>query len=429
MNKTKINIFLVFVFLLVAINSLYAQKEGDRILAIVGNDIILESDLQYQLQLYARNNQLTSVSPIIAQQVFQQMLTEKIILAKAEQDSIEVKDEEVNRELDYRIKSIIDQVGSEQRIQEVYGMPLVKIKLTMKDDLIKKMKSDKLKRKKFSGQVKTSDKEVRDFFVQFKDSIPAATEEFELYHIFISRKLTDSEKLIAKEKAQIILDSVKSGIDFGELAKRNSDDKGSAINGGDLGFAKKGVFVKEFEEALFTLNVGEVSNVVETEYGYHIIKLNEKKGEQYRGQHILVAFKKYESSDFETISYLNKIKDSIANNKITFENAAKLYSQDPETASKGGYSGFVPVEKLDSNYVSELRKLAFNEISKPIRVGNDENYGYEIVKVISINPPHKLTLESDFERIKKIAEVYKENKHYQEWIEELKKSIYVDIKL
>jgi len=157
--------------------------------------------------------------------------------------------------------------------------------------------------------------------------------------------------------------------------------------------------------------------------------LNEKKGEQYRGQHILVAFKKYESSDFETISYLNKIKDSITNNQITFENAAKLYSQDPETASKGGYSGFVPVEKLDSNYVSELRKLSFNEISKPIRVGSDENYGYEIVKVISINPPHKLTLESDFERIKKIAEVYKENKHYQEWIEELKKSIYVDIKL
>jgi len=276
----KINYFKILflsLFFLTALNIVHAQKEGDRIIAIVGNDIILESDLQYQMQMYARQNNVTSINPAIAQQIFQQMLTDKIILAKAEQDSVIVKDEEVNKELDFRLKSLIQQVGSEQRIQEVYGMPLVKIRLTLKEDLVKKMMSDKLKRKKFSNPVKVSDKEVRDFYNTYGDSLPPASEEFEMSHIFISRKLTDGEKQISKAKALQILDSVKAGTDFSELAKRNSDDKGSAVNGGDLGFAKKGVFVKEFEEALNKLSIGEVSDVVETEFGYHIIKVTDKK--------------------------------------------------------------------------------------------------------------------------------------------------------
>jgi peptidyl-prolyl cis-trans isomerase SurA len=415
-------------FFLTALNYIHAQKEGDRIIAIVGNEIILESDLQYQMQMYARQNNLTSINPAIAQQIFQQLITDKIILAKAEQDSITVKDDEINKELDYRIRSLIQQVGSEQRIQEVYGMPLVKIRLTLKEDLVKKMMSDKLKRKKFSNPVKVSDKEVREFYNNFKDSLPPASEEFELYHIFISRKLTDSEKEISKTKALQILDSVKAGTDFSELAKRNSDDKGSALKGGDLGFAKKGVFVKEFEEALNKLNIDEVSGVVETEFGYHIIKLKEKKGDQLRAEHILVSFKKLVSSDFETISLLNSIRDSIVSSKLTFEQAAARYSQDTETKSKDGYLGFISVDKIDSNYTSEINNLQFGEISKPVRSGDDNNYGYELIKVKSKTAPHQLTLETDYEKIKKYASALKDNKAYEDWIEELKKSIYVDIK-
>lgn len=427
MNIKRLKIILLPLFFLAAFN-LYAQKEGDRIIAIVGNDVILESDLQYQMQMYARQNNLTSMNPVIAQQLFQQMLTDKIILAKAEQDSIEVKEEEINRELEYRIRTLIQQVGSEDRIQEIYGMPLVKIRLTLKEDLVKKMKGDKLKRKKFTNTVKVSDKEAREFYNNYKDSLPPASEEFELYHIFKSRKLTDEERQLSKETALKILDSVKSGIDFSELAKRNSDDKGSAVNGGDLGFTKKGIFVKEFEEALYNLNINEVSDVVETEFGYHIIKLIEKKGDQLRAQHILVGYKKVESSDFETIALLNNIKDSIILGTYTFEEAAKRYSEDKETNMKGGYLGFVPIEKLDSSYVEELRKLTLGELSRPLKVGDDMNYGYELIKVMSRNEPHKLTLETDFETIRKYATVLKENKQYEDWIEELKKSIYVDIK-
>jgi peptidyl-prolyl cis-trans isomerase SurA len=407
---------------------LFSQREGDRIIAIVGNDIILESDLQYQLQMYARQNNVAQVSPALIQQIFQQILVEKIIFAKAEQDSITVKDEEVNKELDFRIKSIVDQYGSEQKVEQLYGMSIGKIKLTLKDELVKKLKADKLKRKQFSAGVHLTDKEVKDFYNSYKDSLPEANEEYELAHIYQTQKITDEEKQLAKEKAQLILDSVKNGVDFADLAKRNSDDPQSAVLGGDLGYAKKGVFVKEFEDALFTLNIGEISNLVETEYGYHIIKVIDKKGEMVKASHILVAYPHLPSNDLQTISFLKDLKNKILSNQISFDSAANLYSQDPETNKKGGYVGFVGIDKLDSSAVEGIKDIPVGSLSDPIKIGSDKNYGYELLKVISKNTAHKLTLETDYEKIKKYATLFKENSEMDKWIEELKKTVYVDVK-
>jgi len=426
-NLHKI-ILLSFLFLTFTFINSYSQVEGDRILAIVGNDIILESDFQYQVQLYAQQNQLTQISPVLAQQIFQQMLTDKIVLAKAIQDSIEVTDEEVNRELDFRINSLVEQFGSIQRIEELYGMSLGKIKINLREELAKKLMTDKLKRKKFAGGIKVSDKEGREFFRTYQDSLPPSSEEFELSHIFMIRKITDAEKKYAYDKAKLILDSIKNGVDFSELAKRNSDDTQSAVNGGDLGFATKGSYVKPFEETLFSLKEGEVSEIVETEFGYHIIKLYEKIGDKLRGSHILIAFPRFESSDLETISFLNDLKTKIENNEITFEDAAKQYSQDTITNKDGGYIGFVPVERLDSAVLEEIEVLDIGEITKPIRLGTDLNYGYEILKVLSNNPEHRLTLDNDYDIIKSYTLFYKENEEMEKWINELRESIYVDVK-
>ena len=429
MDYTNIRKFSFFIIIFLALSvQLFAQKEGDRILAVVGYDIILESDLQYHIQLYARQNQLTQINPAIAQQIFQQMLTEKIIFARAEQDSITVKDDEIAKELDYRIKNMVDQIGSEKKLEEIYGMSIGKIKLTLREDLIKKLKADKLKRKKFSSAIKVTDKEVQNFYEKYRDSIPPVSEEYELSHIYMQRKVSDTEKKIAKEKAQLILDSIKQGVDFSELAKRNSDDKQSGMNGGDLGYSKKGVFVKEFEEALYSLNIGEISGLVETEFGYHIIKLNDKKGEQLKSQHILVSYPKLESSDFETISFLKDVKMKIETGKMTFEEAAKLYSQDPANNSKGGYIGMVMLEKLDSVMIDAIKKLDTGAVSDPIKTSEDRNYGFEIVKILKKVPTHKATLETDYERIKKLASLFKENSEMDKWIEELKKTVYVDVK-
>lgn len=427
--KKIFNLFplLLLVFFLIPADS-FSQKEGDRILAIVGYDIILESDLQYQMQLYARQNQLSQITPMVAQQIFQQLLTEKIIYAKAEQDSITIKEDEIGKELDFRIKNMVEQVGSEKKVEEIYGMSIGKIKILLKEDLTKKMKADKLKSKKFQGLVKVSDKEVKEFYGKYRDSLPPTSEEFELSRIYVQRKVTDAEKLLAKEKALKILDSLKNGVDFSELAKKNSDDTQSAINGGDLGYSKKGVFVKEFEEALYSLNVGGISDIVETEFGFHIIKLNEKKGEQVKSQHILVAYPKLESSNLETISFLQDLKSKIENKTITFEDAAKKYSQDPYSNQKGGYLGLIQVEKLDSLEIEAIKSLDTGAISNPIKTGDERNFGFELLKVTKKVPPHNMSLETDYEKIKKLAKLFKENSEMEKWIEEIKKYIYVDVK-
>ncbi|MDQ3020405.1 MAG: peptidylprolyl isomerase [Bacteroidota bacterium] len=426
MNKIKSLLILSILFIS---SSGFSQAEGDRIIAIIGNDIITESDFQYQVQLYARQNQLEEISPYLAQQIFQSIITNKMILAKAEQDSIIVTEDEVTRELDSRLKGLIEQVGSQERLEQAYGMSLAKIKTLLKKDLQDNLMIEKLKRKQFQGGMRINDKELQDFYETYKDSLPDVSQEFELAHIFLERKVSDAEKTEAKRIAALILDSIKAGEDFSELAKRNSSDSSSAIAGGDLGYAKKGTFVKEFEETVFSMNPGEVSEIVETEFGYHIIKLNEKQGDKVKSQHILISFPKFESSDFETINFLKALKQRIEKGEITFDTAAIQYSQDEATKSKGGYLGKISVEQLDSMTVESLQNLSAGQISDPLRIGTDQKYGYEIYKLIKSYPPHKLSMEDDYEKIKRFAVSYKENKEMEKWINEIRETIYVDIKL
>ena len=426
MNIIKIFTALIFIF---TGTFAYGQLEGDRVIAVIGNDIITESDFQYQVQLYARQNQLNEINPYIAQQIFQSMLTNKIILAKAEQDSVFVTEDEVLRELDQRLKGMIAQVGSEERLVEVYGMSVPKIKLLLKEELQKSIKIDRMKRKKFQGGIKVSDKEVKEFYNVYKDSLPDQSDEYELAHIILSRKVSEAEKTAAKNLALELLDSVKQGMDFSELARKYSGDSMSAIQGGDLGYAKKGTFVKEFEEAVYSLKPGEVSDIVETEFGYHIIKLNEKQGDKVKTQHILIKFPKLESSDFETIAFLKELKSKINDGQITFDSAAKEYSEDMNTKLKGGYIGLIPAEQLDSNTIGILNALSPGQISDPVRIGSSEQYGYELFKLVRINPSHKLSLSTDYEKIKNYAVSFKESQEMEKWIEEMKETIYVDIRM
>ena len=426
MNIIKIFTALIFIF---TGTFAYGQLEGDRVIAVIGNDIITESDFQYQVQLYARQNQLNEINPYIAQQIFQSMLTNKIILAKAEQDSVFVTEDEVLRELDQRLKGMIAQVGSEERLVEVYGMSVPKIKLLLKEELQKSIKIDRMKRKKFQGGIKVSDKEVKEFYNVYKDSLPDQSDEYELAHIILSRKVSEAEKTAAKNLALELLDSVKQGMDFSELARKYSGDSMSAIQGGDLGYAKKGTFVKEFEEAVYSLKPGEVSDIVETEFGYHIITLNEKQGDKVKTQHILIKFPKLESSDFETIAFLKELKSKINDGQITFDSAAKEYSEDMNTKLKGGYIGLIPAEQLDSNTIGILNALSPGQISDPVRIGSSEQYGYELFKLVRINPSHKLSLSTDYEKIKNYAVSFKESQEMEKWIEEMKETIYVDIRM
>jgi len=426
LNKIKI-IFTIALF--VCASNIFAQKESDKIIAIVGNDIILESDLNYQIMLYARQNNVQQLNDQLIAQVFQNMLTEKILLAKADQDSIIISEDELQKQLDYRIQTLSQQFGSEKNLEDAYGLTVSKIKSVLKEDIRKKMKVERVKQLKFGNEITINKNEVLKFYSDFRDSIPIVPESLELYQIVRTPELTQEAKRMAREKALQLLDSVKSGMDFSELARKYSDDSASAVLGGDLGKSKKGSFVKEFEDAAFLLKPGEVSDLVETEFGYHIIKVIDKAGDVIHAQHILVKYPHLESADFESINFLKDLRSKIQSGQGTFQQYAAQFSQEPKSAADSGYIGTVPLNGLAPDEVNAIKDLSAGGISDPIRVGDSRNYAYYMYMVKNKIQEHRITVETDYPLLERYAKNYKEQKAMSEWIEEIKKSVYVEIKI
>ncbi len=426
MNKIKI--IIAALSLLVTVN-IFAQGEGDKIIAIVGNDIVLQSDLNFQLYTYMQQNNLQEISNEMVQQVFQNLVSEKLMLAKAEQDSIFVTSDEVNKQVEGRIKDMISQFGSEKNVEEAYGLTIPKIRNLLKDQTERNIKLNRVKQAKFGYGINVTKPEVAKFYNDYKDSLPMVPETYDLSQIIRIPKITEDAKFMARDKAEKILDSLKAGGNFDELAKRNSDDSLSAIQGGALGKSKKGSFVKEFEDAAFLLKPGEISGIVESEFGYHIIKLNDKTGDFITCQHILVKFPRLEAADFTEINFLKDLKDKINSGQITFSKAAIEYSQDPKSAADSGHIGKLSVTNLDQLEIAALTPLSIGGISDPVKVGDERYYGYYMYRVNDKFPEHKATLESDYVLIEQYAQKFKEQKLLGEWLEELKKTIYLEIKL
>lgn len=425
----RITLILAFV-LLTLFGKAYSQQipEEDKIIAIVGNNVITWSDLIYQMTLYAHQNHLTQLSQAIEQQVLMSMIADKLMLAKADQDSISAPDDEVQKQLNFRIKSLVDEYGSERNLEEVNNMTMPKIKEVLRENIKQSIKVDKLKQQKFGSGIKITRQQIVKFFDEKKDSLPPIPETFELYGISRSPGLTEEAKRLAYTKAKMILDSLKAGADFSEMAKKYSEDSAQAANGGYIGKVKKGSTVKEFEDAAFLLKPGEISDVVETILGYHIIKMIDKAGDEFEARQILVKFPKLESADFEAINYLKDLKEQALSGQKSFKLLALLYSQETKSAKDSGYVGKIPATSMDSSQVSVLRQLKPGDISDPIRIGDPQQYSYFIFYVKNIIPEHRPSLETDYTLIQNMAQNYEENKELSQWLDELRKTIYVDLK-
>jgi peptidyl-prolyl cis-trans isomerase SurA len=367
--------------------------------------------------------------PEIKKQILNQMIEEKLLYAKAKLDSITVTDDEVSRQVNYRIDMFVQQYGSKEKVEQVYGMSIEKIKRELRDDVRKYLMAETLKQKKF-GSVDITRREVEEFFNDYKDSLGLIPEKFKIAHIFINPKAGEEVKLQAKQRALAILDSIRAGKDFAEMAKKYSEDPGSAAQGGDLGFTKRGTLVPEYEAAAFALQVGQISEPVETIFGYHIIQLLARQGESIHTRQILIKIKNDEDTDLKAIEQLNDIRDSLRLGKGTFEYYAKKYSDDKETAKLGGLIGNYDVGQLDKSLLNIVDKLNVGEVSFPKRVDLGQGiYGYHIVKLIAKTPEHKPSLETDYDEIKQAAELHKQQILYTDWMKELKKEIYWEVRL
>ncbi len=418
----KIKILLLSLMLACGV---YAQQQVvDEIAAVVGNEIIMKSELDYQVKLTAAQQKIDPSTPGLEQQVLNQMIDEKLAYAQALLDSIQVSDDEVNQRIDYQINYFEQQYGSKEKVEQLYGMSIEKIKRTLEDPVRKQILVQKLEQKKF-GDVSATRREVDEFFNTYKDSIGVIPEKVQIAHIFLVPKATEAMKEQAKAKAEAILDSIKHGADFAEMAKKYSEDPGSAAEGGDLGWVGKGVFYPEFEAAAFALKPGEISGVVESPVGFHIIQMIERRGDKIHVRHILIKIQKGDQADLNTIEKLTAIRDSIVKGDSTFAYYAKKYSEDKESSVFGGDLGTFYMNQLDPAMREIVTKLKVGEISFPKRIDyGSGNYGYHIVLLEKRVPQHQANLNEDYEQIKKLADNFKKQKEYNKWIDQLKKNIY-----
>lgn len=417
------------IFLLIFSLPAFSQQVLDKIIAVVDNEIILKSELEFQTSIFASQRQIDPKTPGLQQQILNSMIEEKLMYAQAELDSINVSEDEVNQRIDYQINIFIQQYGSIANIEKIYGMSIDRIKRELRDDVRKSLMSQRLQEKKF-GRLQATKREVEEFFSLYKDSIGVIPEKVTIYHIFQNPKASEKLKKKFRDKALALLDSVKAGKDFAELARKYSDDPGSASQGGDLGFVKKGVFYPEFEEAAFKLNIGEISGVVESPVGFHIIQLLERRGESINTRHILVKIKADETSDLQTIEFLTDIRDSIVKGNQSFEYYAKKYSEDKDSAPFGGELGTFYISQLDKSLLDAIGKLKEGDISYPKRLEYGAGtYGYHLVWLKSRIPQHKADLEQDYNEIKKLAEENKRQKEYRRWIEQIKENIYWEVRI
>jgi len=397
----------------------------DKIVAVVGDEIILKSELDYQVQLTAYQNKLDPNDAQLRSKVLEALIDDKLILQQAILDSVTVSDDDVTRQLDSRIQNLTKQLGSQQKVEEVYGMSINKIRSEFKDDMRKQLIIEKLKQQKF-GDMKVSAVDVRNFYDTYKDSLPQIPEQVTLSHIFIVPKPSEKAREQAYSLAKSLLDSLRNGADFAALAKKYSQDPGSASSGGDLGWAKRGQFVPEFEHAVFDLKPGEISDIVETQFGFHIIQLLDRRGDQVHVRHILIQIPHLQADDDSVIVLL----DSLRARAIAGESFAKLareYSQDQDTKDLGGDLGTLTVDQLEPSFLSTVNKLKVGEISMPEKITYGRSYGYHIIYLRDRIPPHKVSVDQDYDRLSNMALSMKQNQAYLNWINQLKSQIYLKI--
>ena len=334
-NLKYINMKRIFCVVFLFINHLLlAQVTVDGIVAIVGNNIILKSDFEQQiLQYQAQGLEVDSLMRI---QVLEDLLFQKLMLHKAEIDSIEVTENDVFNEIDSRLNTFISQLGSEDQLEEYFDKKIYEIKEEMYEPIENSLIIQRV-RFEITSSVGVTPKEVKNYFLNFDpDSLPMVNETIEVAHILKYPPASASAIKETENKLEKLKERVLKGESFATLAILYSEDPGSSRNGGLYNAIKRGMFVKEFEAVMFSLQDGEISDVFETEYGYHIVMMEEHRGDEVDIRHILMS-PKISAIDLNIAKdILISTRDSILDEKLTFEDASIRYSDDEMTKFNGG---------------------------------------------------------------------------------------------
>lgn len=421
----------VLTFCLVAIcslNSAFGQsKVIDKIVAKVGDEYILLSDIENQKLSMQQNGM--DVSTASDCDILEGLMYEKLLTNQAVIDSIEVKDEVVNQEMESRLRIIADQIGSIERLEEFYGKSVAQIKAEFFDVIKKRMQAERMKESITEGSDVTP-KEVKEFYERLpKDSIPYINSKIMVAQIVMYPQVTELDKKVALKTIEDALARVKSGErTFQTEAVLTSDDPGSKLEGGNLGWQSRGTMVPEFEAELFKLKKDEMSPIFETQYGYHFLQLLDRKGDNYEVRHILVTPKVDKRALIQTKKRIDSVHAAIINGSMTFEEAASQFSEDESSKGNGGkivnpYTGdykwdLQNINEIDPQMSQFIGRLEPGEFAPPSLYDNfmEQKQGVRIVKLLSQSKPHLANLTDDYQLIQMAAMNEKKQDVIDAWV-------------
>ncbi|HQG44096.1 MAG TPA: peptidylprolyl isomerase [bacterium] len=407
-----------------------AQQVLDRILAVVDDDIILESEVAQGAYLTAMQYHIDPAkSPRefarLKSETLNNLINQKILLVQADKDTVKADEQQVERYLQQQMANVIQQLGGEDKVEEYFGAPLAKVRRNYREEIERNLRIRTVQSAKMQG-IKISRREVEQYYKANKDSIGPIKETIDLSHILIKAAPGEAARKAAFDKAEALRARILAGEDFATLARENSEDPGSASRGGDLGFMSRGEFVREFEEAAFKLAPGEISPVITSQFGYHIIQMIERRGEKIDTRHILIVPKPSREDEIAAADTIKAIAKKLKEG-ANFTELVQRYSQDESSKADKGHLGIFEIDQLRERakeFVFAVTGLKEGDYSDPVRT----QYGFHILRVDHREAARELDFTKDYDRVHQLALDHKMQQTFNAWIAQLKEDIHVEIK-
>ena len=407
----------------------------DNIIAVVGNEIVLRSEIEAQkLELKRRG---MSINDEVEAVILEEMMLQKLMIHMARVDSIEVTEAEIQGEMDQRLNYFISQFGSEEAFMEFYGKSVSEFRQELEDPVKEQMMVQKF-RPSITKSAQVTPQDIVEFYESLpKDSLPLIESEIQYSHIVIDPTVRQSEK----DRVVHLLDSIRQDLIDGKTtmlvqAARHSEDPGSKFKGGCYELIRRGSFDPAYEAAVFSTKEGNYSQIFESQFGYHFLQVKEKRGELYTSCHILKRPAILEADLRKARLKLDSVMAAIQADSLSFSTAAKLYSTDKESANQGGtvvdpqtkVSRF-EMNSLDPTLFFVIDELEPGEMSEPLEYDKEDgSKAWRVIKLDARSAPHKANLKDDYQLIQMMAEQEAQEEVMEKWIRENVSKTFVKIK-
>ena len=414
----------------------YADGLIDKTVAVVGNEVIMLSDLEDEVAMMRAYGMMSDKKGRC--EILEEMMQTKLFLMQARLDSLAVNNDMVEGELSNRIDMLKTNLGGEEEVVKQFGKPIYKLRQEWRQAIEDQNLTQQMQQEIASKVPELTPYDVQQYIERTDvEDLPMVPVKYQLSQICIYPD-REAANLAVKERLLSIRERIINGERFSTLARLYSQDPGSARKGGELGMASKSIFWPAFSDAAMSLKPGIVSQIVETPDGFHIIEVIEKKGDMFNARHILLKPEYTVEDQEKAFKTLDSLKTEIGNGAVTFELAAKFYSEDPTTRTNGGQmadpttgSSYFEIDQLKPQDYAAVKDLAVGEISDPVEsLDNEGRDGYTVYKIIQVDkiiPAHSASFHNDYNLLLDQAKQKKSMEAIDEFIKSKIKSTYIII--